>query len=274
MASGDGIQVDQGGFVRIHNTILELLAKAPLRGQQFRCLMFLFRKTYGYNKKEDKISLKEWASGTNMERHNVWRELQILLKCNMIYCISHGPKRAMTWGFNKYHEKWNFESVVADDYKSVVTDDDSFGKSVVTGDYTEEQSVVTIDYKSVVTDSHTRELKDSKDKQSLLAASESDDVMGLMQLAYQTVCKIGPPTREPTGRAALIVASDLIERFGYDACIRGLSTLKERYDATIKKHRHGIDAPLPYLRSIMEGELGVRLVTPTKVDFALEDISQ
>lgn len=167
---GSGIQVDKGGFVRIHHTILEVLATAPLRGQQFRCLMFLLRMTYGYNKKEVKISLSEWAKGAKMERHNVWRELQILVRCNVIYGKSNGAKRAMTWGFNKYHEQWNFESVVTDDYKSVVIHDYS---SVVADDYSSNPSVVKPDYKSVVTVPHTRDLKDIKTTTTTTTTTES-----------------------------------------------------------------------------------------------------
>jgi phage replication O-like protein O len=152
---GDGIQIDGGGFVRVHHEILEVLATAPLRGQQFRCLLFLLRATYGFNRKEARISLEEWAVGTGMKRQNVWRELQSLMKCNVIYAKSNGPKRSQTWGFNKYYERWRLESVITDDYKSVITGDDS---SVITDDYRDEKSVITDDYKSVIT------VHESKDK--------------------------------------------------------------------------------------------------------------
>lgn len=160
---GDSIQIDKGGFVRIHHTILEVLATAPLRGQQFRCLMFLFRTTYGFNRKEAKISLREWAIGTGMQRQNVWRELQILMKGNVIVAHGNGEKRSMTWAFNKYHEQWRFDSVITDDDKSVVTNDDRISESVITDDDSDEKSVINVDYKSVITRSHTRDLKDNKD---------------------------------------------------------------------------------------------------------------
>lgn len=134
---GNGIQIDEGGFVRIHHEILEVLAKSPLRGQQFRCLLFLLRSTYGFNKKEARISLEEWANGTQIKRQNVWRELQMLMNCNVIYSRSNGPKRSQTWGFNKYHEQWNFESVITGDYKSVITPHESKDKDIKTTTTTE-----------------------------------------------------------------------------------------------------------------------------------------
>lgn len=148
---GGGIQVDKGGFVRIHHEILEALATAPLRGQQFRCLMFLFRTTYGFNRKEVKLSLAEWTTGTKMRRQNVWRELHTLMNCNVIHGKSNGAKRAMTWGFNKYYEQWNFESVITDDYRFVITDD-----------YTKKESVINVDDRSVITPPHAQVIKTIK----------------------------------------------------------------------------------------------------------------
>jgi len=104
--------------------------------------------------------LAQWAEGTAMRRQNVWRELQVLIKCNVIVMTSNGLKRPQTWGFNKYFEQWNFESVIAYDHTSVITDD-----------YKENQSVITDDYKSVITP-HER-TKDSKDSSSSAAAAKS-----------------------------------------------------------------------------------------------------
>lgn len=264
MVDGDSIQIDKGGYVRVHYAIFEFLAKAPLRGQQFRCLMFLFRKTYGYNKKEDSISLQQWADGTGLKRQNVWRELQLLIKCKVIYMRSSGPKRANTWGFNKRHEQWQLESVIAED--------DS--QSVITDDYSCEPSVITDDDKSVITP-HER-TKDNKDKlPTAIDDEDGNDVMALIRLAYENVCKVGPPMQSDDGKANLITASGLIEKYGFPACIRSLTTLRERNDAMIRKNaRNGIRAPLGYLRTIMDDEGDTPIPTPitTKVDFALEEI--
>ena len=159
MATGRDIQLENGGYTRIHNAILEALARMPLRGQQLRCVLFLLRKTYGYGRKEDKISLNQWAEGTGMKRQNVWRELHSLIQANVIHMESNGVKRPATWRFNKYIEQWRVESVIADDDSSVITGDYSDEKSVIadddssviTGDYSDEKSVIAGDDKSVIT---------------------------------------------------------------------------------------------------------------------------
>ena len=105
ISNGDDIQTENG-FVKIHPAILELLATRQLSGREFRCLMFLFRKTYGYHKKEDRISLSQWEQGTGIPRTRVGAVLDELVKQKLIYRIDSGIKRPSTWGFNKYFETW------------------------------------------------------------------------------------------------------------------------------------------------------------------------
>jgi phage replication O-like protein O len=101
MAS-NGIQVEEGNFTRIHNTILERLAQANLNGSEFRCLMFLFRQTYGFCKKEDALSFGQWHEGTGLDKRQMIRTLQGLAEKGFIYALDNGNNRAKTYGFNKY----------------------------------------------------------------------------------------------------------------------------------------------------------------------------
>ena len=105
MANGKEIQVDNGEYTRIHNAILEALAKVRLSGAEFRCVMFLIRKTYGWQKKEDKISLSQWADGMDAKRPHVLATLNNLIKKKVIYRrLDDG--QVPFYGFNKYVELW------------------------------------------------------------------------------------------------------------------------------------------------------------------------
>ena len=105
MVSSKDIQTDNG-FVRIHPAILELLARQTLSGREFRCLMFLFRKTYGYHKKEDRISLSQWEQGTGIPRTRVGAVLTELAEKKIVTKTDNGANRPATWSFNKYFETW------------------------------------------------------------------------------------------------------------------------------------------------------------------------
>lgn len=108
--SGAEIQ-RENGWVAIHPAILELLATQQLSGREFRCLLFLFRKTYGYQKKEDKISLSQWEQGTGIPRTRVGAVLTELTNKKLIIKIDNGANRPATWGFNKYFESWGMQTV-------------------------------------------------------------------------------------------------------------------------------------------------------------------
>jgi phage replication O-like protein O len=99
------IQIDEGEFTRIHNEILCALAKARLSGAEFRCVLFLLRKTYGWQKKEDKISLSQWAEGMDSKRPHVLTTLNELVKKNIIYRRMDGGQ-IPTYGFNKHFDQW------------------------------------------------------------------------------------------------------------------------------------------------------------------------
>lgn len=106
MVSGGSEIQTENGFVKIHPAILELLATRQLSGREFRCLLFLFRKTYGYQKKNDNISLSQWEQGTGIPRTRVGDVLDSLVTQNLIFKIDNGTKRPATWGFNKHFETW------------------------------------------------------------------------------------------------------------------------------------------------------------------------
>jgi len=177
MTSGSGVQVDDGEFTRLHNTILDKLALARLAASEYRCLMFLFRMTYGWQKKEDVISLSQWCKGTGIDtdkRHNALRTLNGLVAKRVIYCKSNGNNRAATWGFNKHFDQWDASLFV----ETVIDSDNSFdaenNTSVITPHNTsvispDNSTVIKPHNTSVITgDNHKRnrkkELKKVKEK--------------------------------------------------------------------------------------------------------------
>ncbi|MBK8773208.1 MAG: replication protein [Rhizobiales bacterium] len=142
---GKDIQTENG-FVRIHPAILELLAKQDLTGREFRCLLFLFRKTYGYHKRGDTISLAQWSDGTGMSKSNICNTLKSLVSKGILKQTQTGPKRPIMWEFNKYFEGWkNAESVIP-------MDNSCIAESVIPMDNSLEPSIIPMDNRSVIPD--------------------------------------------------------------------------------------------------------------------------
>lgn len=107
--NGRDIQVEGGGFTRIHNLILESLGRVDMGGYEFRCVFYLLRATYGFQKKEMPISLDEWEKATRLDRRHVTRALKNLVAWKVIRKTSTGTGRGHTtiWAFNKYIEQWD-----------------------------------------------------------------------------------------------------------------------------------------------------------------------
>jgi phage replication O-like protein O len=109
--TGEDIQIENGDFTRIHNEILEALAKTHLSGGEFRAVLFLLRKTYGWHKKEDTVSLSQWARGIDVGNNQ--KAIEIINKLIAKKIIYRGPKVGLVWvyGFNKYFEEWEHDPI-------------------------------------------------------------------------------------------------------------------------------------------------------------------
>jgi phage replication O-like protein O len=104
--NGDEIQVEDGNYTRIHNAILEAITLADFSKRELLCILFLLRKTYGWQKKQDVISYQQFADGTGIDRRDVITTLAGLV-CKKVICKEDGgPTQPAIWGFNKYSERW------------------------------------------------------------------------------------------------------------------------------------------------------------------------
>jgi phage replication O-like protein O len=108
----DDIQVENGSYTRIHNKILELLATARLSPVEFRIVLFIMRKTYGFQKKTDIISISQFQSNCNASHDKIIKSIHNLERLKVITREPAG-KQMFSYGFNKYFEQWlpeTFES--------------------------------------------------------------------------------------------------------------------------------------------------------------------
>jgi len=95
----------ENGFTPIANEILELLVNTALLGAEFQILLFIIRKTYGYHKKKDRISLTQFEKNTGLSRPTVVKTLKNLVSRGMIIKIIL-PNENVEYSFEKDHEKW------------------------------------------------------------------------------------------------------------------------------------------------------------------------
>ena len=61
----------ENGYTAIANEVLEQLVKAGLLGSELSMAIFVIRKTWGFQKKEDIISFSQFEKGLNISRMTI-----------------------------------------------------------------------------------------------------------------------------------------------------------------------------------------------------------
>lgn len=94
----------ENGYVRIATEVFEALARIRIPGEARQVLDLLFRKTYGFKKKEDAISLSQFVAGTGLKKNSVCRAIKHLEDLNLV----HKKENAIAniYRFNKDFDSW------------------------------------------------------------------------------------------------------------------------------------------------------------------------
>jgi phage replication O-like protein O len=114
----------ENGYTPIANEIMEALMRVNLSPAETRVLWFLFRKTYGWNKKSDRIPLSQFSQATGIERRNVHRALKKLSSKQMIAIVQTDDRMAATYRFQKDYSRWKLSSKQTTPPRTVVQTDD------------------------------------------------------------------------------------------------------------------------------------------------------
>lgn len=77
----------ENGYTKIANEIFSNLAKIRIPGESGQILNVIFRKTYGFNKKRDRIALSQFCGETGLKKPNVCRAIKKLICMKIIIKI-------------------------------------------------------------------------------------------------------------------------------------------------------------------------------------------
>jgi len=94
------------GHVDIANGIVEALCRVQLSGYESRVLWALFRKTYGWHKKEDRISLTQFQALTGLPIPKISNTLNRLVLRKMVRVTENGNGKIKSYGFQKVFSVW------------------------------------------------------------------------------------------------------------------------------------------------------------------------
>src|SRR6185295_8473580 len=107
------------------NKILEGLARMPLNTNEWRLLMVIVRKTFGWKKQGDKISVSQFQNLTGLLRGAVCRSLKSLEIKKVIVAERFGKCKTVAYKLQDNTAFWERLTVLTDEDSSIHADEDS-----------------------------------------------------------------------------------------------------------------------------------------------------
>ncbi len=151
------------GFTPIANETVEHLMRVDFSPHETRLLLAIMRKTYGWKKRADKISLTQFEKACQLPRRCIARTLKKLEQRRLIIITREGARQTNWYRFNKKFKEWDSDSGVT--MKGVDEVGDNSNEDSDSFDTTSSDSGVTTGIVTAV--SHTKEtLKKNITKES------------------------------------------------------------------------------------------------------------
>ena len=84
------------------------MIKIPFKGCELAIVLHIIRKTYGFQKKQDEISISQFMEAVQRGRPTVVKALKNLQLVNMVKLVKKGnyKKQSNIWMINKYPSTW------------------------------------------------------------------------------------------------------------------------------------------------------------------------
>lgn len=100
----------EDGHCRMNNEILQKLIAHKLNGSQLSVVLYIWRKTWGFNKKEDAIAISQFVRATRLSSRGIQMALKQLKKLRIIFYKQNGPLKNGSplniYLFNKHWDTW------------------------------------------------------------------------------------------------------------------------------------------------------------------------
>ena len=100
----------QNGYTKIANELLEALCRLNISGNEMRILLYIIRRTYGFNRIYSEMPLSEISSAVGIRSVHVSRALKRLAELNIIERHSSKGIAPQTVSLVKNYDKWIVES--------------------------------------------------------------------------------------------------------------------------------------------------------------------
>lgn len=94
----------ENGYTAIANELMDAFARTRINGEAMQVLMVILRKTYGYNKKSDRIALSQFVEATGLKKQNVIRAVKKVVSLGLV--IQKDNAGIKEYCFTKNYALW------------------------------------------------------------------------------------------------------------------------------------------------------------------------
>ena len=106
----------EDGHTRIANELLEAITRFDFSKRQLKVVLFVIRKTYGYNKKVDQMSISQISAGTGLNHSATVNAVNELVELGVV--SKQYGQHAQLIGLIKQYQTWG---VVSNRYIGIKT---------------------------------------------------------------------------------------------------------------------------------------------------------
>lgn len=167
-------------YFKVKNSWWDALISYKGIPAKIRCLNFIIRKTYGWQKKEAPISLKEFSDATGIIESNVAKILKGLKTEKLINAKREKGDRQTIYSFNKYYKNWKqSETIKIDSFEqseTIKNNNLKLSKQIVSTIKNDSFDKVT----PIILKNNIKTIKDNKKKKKKMRPS-----VGFSQLNFQ-----------------------------------------------------------------------------------------
>jgi len=93
-------------YIQMSSELFDAIIRYRIPGEQRQVFDFIIRKTYGFHKKQDAISLSQFVEATGMKKPAIVRAIKGLLSKKIICVIKKDNYLTHVYGIIKDYDKW------------------------------------------------------------------------------------------------------------------------------------------------------------------------
>ena len=94
----------ENGYLKLANELVEAYTRARIPGEAMQCLWVIIRKTYGFGKLEDRISISQFSLATGLKKQHAHRAISKLVELNLV--TKNGDGLIVKYRINKDSSTW------------------------------------------------------------------------------------------------------------------------------------------------------------------------